>query len=115
MTPDKRLRKYTERYTEIKAELQTIGFICQGSIQTRQLACGKPSCRCHQDPKHLHGPYHYWTRKRAGKTVGMNLTENELDLYREWIDNNRRLERILREMRTVSSRALALTTGRKHP
>ncbi len=43
------------------------------------------------------------------------LTEDEFPLYREWIKNNRTLERLLRDMRTVSSRALALTTGRKAP
>ncbi len=57
----------------------------------------------------------YWTRKSRGKTVGLMLTADELPLYREWIENNRNLERVLREMRTVSTRALALTTGRKAP
>ena len=34
-------------------------------------------------------PDHYWTRKARGKTVGLKLTEDELGLYREWIENNR--------------------------
>ena len=50
-----------------------------------------------------------------GKTVGLKLTEDELVLYREWIANNRELERIVREMRRISSRALALITGREAP
>ena len=41
--------------------------------------------------------YHYWTRKARGKTVGLKLTEDELVLYREWIANNRELERIVRK------------------
>ena len=45
----------------------------------------------------------------------MKLTEDELVLYREWIANNRELERIVREMRRISSRALALITGREAP
>ena len=60
-------------------------------------------------------PYHHWTRKARGKTVGLKLTEDELVLYREWIANNRELERIVREMRRISSRALALITGREAP
>lgn len=115
MAQDKRLLKYSDRYNALKAELQTIGFISQGSLQTQRLACGNPGCRCHQDPKDRHGPYHYWTRKQAGKTVGRKLTDDELSIYREWIDNNRKLQRILREMRRVSARALALTTGTKVP
>ena len=61
------------------------------------------------------GPYHYWTRKARGKTVGLKLTEDELGLYREWIENNRELERLVKEMRRVSSRVLALITGRQAP
>ena len=62
-----------------------------------------------------HGPYHYWTRKARGKTVGLKLTEDELGLYREWIENNRELERLVKEMRRISSRVLALITGRQAP
>ena len=70
-----------------------LGFIGQGSVQTRRIACGSPTCRWHHDPDARHGPYHYWTRKARGKTVGLKLTEDELGLYREWIENNRELER----------------------
>ena len=107
------LRRHEERYDALKAQLQTVGFIGQGSIQTRHLKCGKPTCRCYDDPDARHGPYHYWTRKVGGKTVGLNLTEDELVLYREWIENNRELERLVREMRHISSRVLALITGRR--
>ena len=115
MANNKRLLNYADRYNALKAELHAIGFVCQGSVQTRQIACGTASCRCHQDPKDRHGPYHYWTRKQRGKTVGLKLTEEEFPIYRQWIQNNRRLERILREMRNVSARALAFTTGKRAP
>ena len=84
---------YAKQYDALKAELQTLGFLCQGSLQTRRVACGKTTCRCHRDPDARHGPYHYWTRKARGKTVGMHLTEDEVVLYQEWIENNRELER----------------------
>ena len=58
-------------------------------------------------------PVTYWTRKVRGKTVGLHLTEDELILYREWIENNRELQRLVKEMRHISSRVLALITGRK--
>ena len=109
------IRRYQEQYDALKAELQTLGFIGQGSVQTRRITCGRPACRCHDDPDARHGPYHYWTRKARGKTVGLNLTEDELVLYREWIENNRELERLVKEMRHISSRVLALITGREAP
>lgn len=115
MNNSERLRRYAERYDALKAELLTVGFVCQGSVQTRQTECGKATCRCHDDPENRHGPYHYWTRKIRGKTVGLMLTDAELPVYREWIENNRKLERIVREMRNLSARALTLATGRKAP
>ena len=66
-------RLYWTRPT-LKAKLQAVGFIGQGSVQTRRIACGSPTCRCHHDPDARHGPYHYWTRKARGKTVGLKLT-----------------------------------------
>ena len=87
----------------------------QGSLQTRRIVCGKTTCRCYHDPDARHGPYHYWTRKDRGKTVGMRLTDDELVLYQEWIENNRELERLVKEMRGLSSRVLAFITGREAP
>lgn len=115
MTKRERMLRYSDRYNALKAELQAVGFVCQGSIQTRSLECGTAGCHCHEAPENRHGPYHYWTRKAKGKTVGLTLTEDELPIYREWIDNNRNLQRLLREMHNVSARALALTAGRKAP
>ena len=115
MKHSERMLMYSERFNALKEEVQAIGFVCQGSVQTRRVECGTANCRCHQGLENRHGPYHYWTRKARGKTVGLMLSEDEFQLYREWIKNNRKLERLLREMRNVSSRALALTTGRKVP
>ena len=112
---DAAMHQYEKQYDGLKAELQTLGFIGQGSVSTRRITCGRPACRCHSDPAARHGPYHHWTRKARGKTVGLKLTEDELGLYREWIENNRELERLVKEMRRISSRVLALITGRQAP
>ena len=78
MAHDEAMHRYEEQYDALKAKLQAVGFIGQGSVQTRRIACGSPTCRCHHDPDARHGPYHYWTRKARGKTVGLKLTEDEL-------------------------------------
>ena len=80
------LRRYEEQYDALKAELQTLGFVGQGGVHTRRITCGRATCRCHDDPDARHGPYHYWTRKARGKTVGLNLTEDELvlSLFSGW-------------------------------
>ena len=107
---------YAKQYDALKAELQTLGCLCQGSLQTRRVTCGKTTYRCHRDPDARHGPYHYWTRKVRGKTVGTQAHRRRtVVLYQEWIENNRELERIVTEMRDISSRVLALITGREAP
>ena len=83
------LRRYEEQYDALKAELQTLGFVGQGGVHTRRITCGRATCRCHDDPDARHGPYHYWTRKARGKTVGLKLTEDELVLYRESLLSHR--------------------------
>jgi hypothetical protein len=106
-----RLQAWQQRYLELKQQMQTVGFVCVGSMQTRYLACGSPSCRCHRDPAKRHGPYHYWTRKVRGRTVAVLLRQEEVPLYREWIQNNRQLDRLVREMRSISARLLSLETA----
>ena len=96
MAYDAAMHQYEKQYDGLKAELQTLGFIGQGSVSTRRITCGRPACRCHSDPEARHGPYHHWTRKARGKTVGLKLTEDELGLYRDWIENNRELERLVK-------------------
>jgi hypothetical protein len=107
-----RLHAWQQRYLELKQQMQKVDFVCVGSVQTRYLPCGTPGCRCHRDPAQRHGPYHYWTRKVQGRTVTVLLQQEEVALYREWIQNNRQLDRLVREMRRISARALSLkTTG----
>jgi hypothetical protein len=66
-----------------------------------------PSCRFHQDSAKRHGPYHYWTRKVKGRTVTVLLKQEQVRLYREWIQNNRRLEDLVQEMRRISESGLS--------
>ena len=57
MAHDEAMHRYEEQYDALKAKLQAVGFIGQGSVQTRRIACGSPTCRCHHDPDARHGPY----------------------------------------------------------
>ena len=100
-----RLDNYQRRYHTLAAELAEVGFISPGSVVVRETSCGKPGCRCQGDPPQRHGPYYQWSRASAGKTVSRRLNEPEADLYRQWIANRRRLERIVNEMEKISAAA----------
>lgn len=107
-TADRQLAEYEQRYRELAAQLPTIGLIHSGSITRRYTRCGTPGCKCHADPPQPHGPYYQWTAKINGKTVTRRLSEHEAKLYQEWIDNDRQLRHIIKQMRHVAGKATAL-------
>ena len=45
-----------------------------------------------------------WTRKVAGKTVSVRVRPQQVKLFREWIANSRRLDRLQAQMQQVSMR-----------
>ena len=96
------------RARRIARQLASLGFSLPGTLTERMTRCGKANCRCHADPPQLHGPYHQWTTKAAGKTITRRLTSQQAALYREWIDNNRRLRRLVTQMRQISAQAAEL-------
>ncbi len=113
--PKKQLGHSSNRYERLKRELASVakrvGFLLTGTVQSRFFECGKNvNCHCHEDPANRHGPYHYWTRKVKGKTVSVSLTNEQATLFRDCMENTRALERLLKQMRRESMRAIALTT-----
>ena len=92
------------RYETLKQSIADLGLIRHGSLVRRFMPCGKPGCRCQATPPQLHGPYYQWTRKVQGKTVTVRLTPQEAGLLADWIQNGRRLDKIIAEMEAVALR-----------
>ena len=99
------------RLTQLQAELAEVGFALPGTINVAMNRCGKPNCACHQDPPRLHGPYITWTRKVNGKTVTRRLTPEQLERYKPWFENDRRLRQLTRELETLSLQAAEHAEG----
>lgn len=110
----RRLADYERRYRALAAQLSEIGFISSGSITRRYTRCGTPGCKCHDDPPRPHGPYYQWTAKVNGKTVTRRLTNDEAKLYQEWITNDRRMRRLIQQMRKVATEAGELIVEQAH-
>lgn len=105
---DDRLADCQRRYRELAARLAQIGYIRAGSVVQAANRCGKPGCRCHDDPPQLHGPYWQYTAKIGGKTVTRRLTEQQARQYQEWISNDRALRELIAQMRQVADEATTL-------
>jgi len=99
---ERRLRPFRKKYARVRARVQQVGFVVRGSIDRRRLQCGKPSCRCRQDPSQWHGPYYLVTWKEGGKTVCRVLPSGMVPLYRKWVSNARALDLVLDQMREIS-------------
>jgi len=100
-----------KRQRQIMREMAELGFCLPGSLVSRTSRCGTPTCRCHSDPDRLHGPYLSWTRKVNGKTVTRNLSVLQVERYRPWFDNARRLRELTNELEAISARAAAEAEG----
>jgi len=110
MPPAKRktLADYERQYQELLEALTELGFVRSGSVAPRYNYCGKANCRCHGDPPQPHGPYIQWTAKVDGKTVNRRLSPREAELFREWIDNDRRLRAQIDQLRALAAEATDL-------
>ena len=95
------------RHGRLAARLSKLGFVLQGTITERTLV--RPDPRA-PDKEKVYGPYYQWTFKRKGKTATVNLTASQAKVYQRAIDNNRKMEKIIEEMRTLSLEILEAKT-----
>lgn len=96
------------RYERLGARLCKLGPIVQGTITERTIT--------KKDPRSPHatrtiGPYYQWTFKRNAKTVTVNLSAEQVKPFQQAIDNNRKLEALLTQMREISYEILETTTN----
>lgn len=99
----------------LTAALAEVGFALPGSVVVRHMRCGKRTCRCRAEPPQLHGPYHQWTRKVAGKTVTRYLTAEEAARYQPWFDNARQLRHLTAELEALSVAVVERAKGSTTP
>ena len=95
-------RRQQDRAAGIAAELASLGLALPGTLIERHVRCGRANCRCHADPPVLHGPYWQWTRKTGGKTITRLVPDDQLDNYRQWLDNDRRLRALVAELEDLT-------------
>lgn len=116
MKKDQSIEALRQRHKKLAAQLAKLGCIVQGTITQRTMVKDDPNAPGKQK---AYGPYYQWTQKQHGKTVTRNLSPSQAKTYQKAIDNHRKLERILRDMRAISLQILeATTTGvkkRNHP
>jgi hypothetical protein len=94
------------RFARLARELGRTGWILQGSICARQIT--RPGGEAAAGKRY--GPYYQWTFKEAGTTVTVNLSAAQQREFQQAISRQRKLEKLLAEMRTLSRDYLERTT-----
>jgi hypothetical protein len=113
ITSSKTLEDYEREHRALAERLSKTGFLWAGSINHRYLKCGNPRCACRKDPDARHGPYIYWSTKKAGKTISKRLSVDEAQVFEQWIANRQELKQIVDSMMAVSEQAIDLILEQK--
>lgn len=98
------------RIVAIRDALGHIDYVCSGTLIERMKVCGKPNCRCAQDPAARHGPYFVWGRLKNRKLVQQTLTAEQAVTLRLAIDNYRKIRKLLRAWERETERVLKVRT-----
>ena len=84
-----------QRINRIREALAAVDYLCSGTLLKNLMKCGKPSCRCHQDPAARHGPYYRWGHMKAGKLVHRYVSPAQAAILRQAITNYRKVKKLL--------------------
>ena len=80
-----------------KITITSPGPILPGTVSTAHAKCGKPTCRCQQDPKYMHGPYYRWTGWINGRPTTKSISEEIARECQKRIENYRELQKKIEE------------------
>ena len=103
----RRYERLLRRHQALRQSLSELGLTLQGTILRRIIVRDDPD---HPGRVKNYGPYYQWTRKEGGRTVIQNLTASQASTYGLAIRENRKLEKIICEIRATSLKILELTT-----
>lgn len=105
-TPEDPRQSALRRIAEIRDALAALEFVCSGTLLERTKLCGKPNCRCAQDPSERHGPYYEWSRRSKGRLVHRVVTPAQAKVLREAITNHRRILKLLEQWERQTARVI---------
>ena len=103
----KHKQRIEQRRKKLLQKIAAIGPVLQGTITERTIVREDPGA---PGKKKEYGPYYQWTWKREGKTVTNNLSPSQAKVYQKAIDEHRKLEGLLADLRETSLQILEAST-----
>jgi hypothetical protein len=87
-----------KHYERLRQKLARTGYISRGSVLARSVATSGRSG-------------YQWTRKVAGKTVSVSLSQEQFKAMKQAVSNQRELSKTLQQMEKLSRQLLFQTTA----
>jgi hypothetical protein len=111
--PEVIIKQARERIERIRETLNAIDYLCSGTLLERMKVCGKPGCRCAQDPDARHGPYYEWGHMKDGKLVHRTVSPEQAAVLRHAIANYRKAKQLMQAWEDETERLIDAEAPRK--
>jgi hypothetical protein len=95
-----------ERIARIQATLNSMDYLCSGTLLQRRKICGRPGCRCMEDPNARHGPYYEWGHMKGGKLVHRMVTPEQAAILQRAIANYRKARKLMKAWEDETERLM---------
>ncbi len=105
--------KLSRRIKAIRRQIVAMDLVAQGTVSKRRKVCGKPNCRCAQNPAARHGPYYEWTRREKGRYVHTMIPAEQAEKLVAAIDDHKRILALLKSWHTETARVLKIRIHHK--
>jgi hypothetical protein len=107
LRPEIQAQRAQERIAQIRAELAEIDtYLSSGTLLERMKTCGKPTCRCAQEPAARHGPYYEWGHMKGGKLVHRLVSVTQAEILKIAIANYRKVKKLMHAWETETERLI---------
>jgi hypothetical protein len=100
------LQQARERIARIRATINEMEHLSSGTLLRRTKVCGKPGCRCADDPDARHGPYYEWGHMKGGKLVHRMVTAEQAEILRRAIANYRTARKLMKDWEEITERLI---------
>ena len=107
------IKRALERIARIREALNAIDYLCSGTLLQRTKVCGKPGCRCAQDPSARHGPYYEWGHMKGGRLVHRTVSPEQATILQLAIANHRKAKKLMQAWEDETERLFDAEAPRK--
>jgi hypothetical protein len=91
------------RTRELKRLISRLDYLASGTLLKRMKVCGKPNCRCANDPDAKHGPYYEWGYMHDGKLKHRRVPAERAELMQQAIDNHKCVRELLHDWELLTA------------